>query len=126
MLNCLLVGLGGFIGAVMRYLIGLLPLKNPDGFPLATFIVNVVGALAIGCIALAVSKYANLDQRLILFLKVGICGGFTTFSTFSLEAFGLLEKGRLITGAVYITASLAGCILGVWLGMTLSKYAAGE
>ena len=126
MLNCLLVGLGGFIGAVMRYLIGLLPLKNPDGFPLATFIVNVVGALAIGCIALAVSKYANLDQRLILFLKVGICGGFTTFSTFSLEAFGLLEKGRFIMGAVYITASLAGCILGVWLGMTLSKYAAGK
>ena len=114
MLNCLFVGLGGFIGAVMRYLVGLLPLKNPDGFPLATFIVNVVGALAIGCIALAVSKYANLDQRLILFLKVGICGGFTTFSTFSLETAQLIKNGSIGVAVLYVVLSI---LLGVTAAM---------
>lgn len=111
MLNCLFVGLGGFVGAALRYLVGLLPLKNPDGFPLATFIVNVVGALAIGCIALAVSKYANLDQRLILFLKVGICGGFTTFSTFSLETAQLIKNGSIGIAVLYV-------VLSVMLGIT--------
>lgn len=114
MLNCLFVGLGGFIGAVMRYLVGLIPLKNPEGFPLATFIVNVAGALAIGCIAFAASKYANLDQKLILFLKVGICGGFTTFSTFSLETAQLIKNGSIGIAVLYVALSV---LLGVAAAM---------
>ena len=86
MLNCVIVGLGGFIGAVLRYLIGFIPIKNPDSFPINTFIINILGALIIGIIAFTAAKNQNLDAKLILFLKVGICGGFTTFFIFSPHA----------------------------------------
>ena len=84
-MNCLAVGLGGFVGAVCRYLLGLIPLRNGHGFPVTTMIVNVLGAFAIGCIVGLVAKHTDLDPRVVLFLKTGICGGFTTFSTFALE-----------------------------------------
>lgn len=89
MLNCIFVGLGGFVGSILRYLVGLIPIKNPSDFPINTFLINVFGSLAIGVIACLAAKNSNLDSRLILFLKVGICGGFTTFSTFSLETASL-------------------------------------
>ena len=73
MLNCIFVGLGGFVGSILRYLVGLIPIKNPSGFPINTFLINVFGSLAIGVIACLAAKNSNLDSRLILFLKVGIC-----------------------------------------------------
>lgn len=106
MLNCLAVGLGGFIGAVIRYLIGLIPIKNPSSFPVNTFIINIAGAFAIGCIAYAMSKNQNIDSRLILFLKVGICGGFTTFSTFSLETAELIKSGSVLIAVIYVVLSV--------------------
>ena len=72
MLNCIFVGLGGFVGSILRYLVGLIPIKNPSGFPINTFLINVFGSLAIGVIACLAAKNSNLDSRLILFLKVGI------------------------------------------------------
>ena len=84
MLDFIFVGLGGFLGAVLRYVLTLIPTKNPQPFPVITLLINVIGSLCIGLIALWMSKNSNLDSRLILFLKVGICGGFTTFSTFAL------------------------------------------
>lgn len=69
MLNCLFVGIGGFIGAVLRYLIGLVSIKNPTGFPVNTFLINAFGALAIGIIAALAAKNDNLDPCLILLLK---------------------------------------------------------
>ena len=83
MINCLFVGLGGFIGAVCRYLIGLLPVQSESGFPYKTFLINVAGAFLIGCIATYAGKHPSVNPQLVLFLKVGICGGFTTFSTFA-------------------------------------------
>ena len=121
MLNCLAVGLGGFIGAVIRYLMGLIPIKNPASFPVNTFIINIAGAFAIGCIAYAMSKNQNIDSRLILFLKVGICGGFTTFSTFSLETLTLFENGKAFAGSIYGILSLVLCVAGVWLGQYWAK-----
>lgn len=106
MLNCLAVGLGGFIGAVIRYLISLIPIKNPYSFPINTFIINIAGAFAIGCIAYAMSKNQNIDSRLILFLKVGICGGFTTFSTFSLETAELIKNGSVLIAVIYVVLSV--------------------
>ena len=85
MINCLFVGLGGFIGAVCRYLIGLLPVQSESGFPYKTFLINVAGAFLIGCIATYAGKHPAVNPQLVLFLKVGICGGFTTFSTFAFE-----------------------------------------
>ena len=121
MLNCLLVGLGGFIGAVLRYLISLMPIKNPESFPINTFIINIVGAFAIGCIAFAVSKNENIDPKLLLFLKVGICGGFTTFSTFSLETAELIKSGSVITALIYVFASVILSVLAVMLPQLVLK-----
>ncbi|MCM1284895.1 MAG: fluoride efflux transporter CrcB [Acetobacter sp.] len=113
MLNCVLVGFGGFIGAVLRYLVSLIPIKNPVSFPVNTFIINIAGAFAIGCIAFAVSKNENIDPKLLLFLKVGICGGFTTFSTFSLETAELLNGGSVVSAVVYVLASVVLSVLAV-------------
>ena len=115
MLNCLLVGLGGFIGAVLRYLISLIPIKNPESFPINTFIINIIGAFAIGCIAFAVSKNENIDPKLLLFLRVGICGGFTTFSTFSLETAELIQGGSVLTAVIYVIFSIVVGVLAVML-----------
>ena len=87
MLNCLFVGIGGFIGSVCRYLIGLIPVSENTEFPIKTLCVNVIGSFLIGLIAFSVQGGKNIDPRMVLLLKVGICGGFTTFSTFSTIAF---------------------------------------
>ena len=121
MLNCIMVGFGGFIGAVIRYLMGLIPIKNPTSFPINTLIVNALGALAIGFIALAMAKYENIDSRLILFLKVGICGGFTTFSTFSFETAELIKSGSIITAVLYVTLSIVLGVLAVMLPQHIVK-----
>lgn len=121
MLNCLLVGLGGFIGAVLRYLISLIPIKNPESFPINTFIINIIGAFAIGCIVFAVSKNENIDLKLLLFLKVGICGGFTTFSTFSLETAELIKGDSVLTAVIYVIASIVVGILAVMLPSLVLK-----
>lgn len=106
MIECLFVGIGGFIGSVCRYLIGLIPVSSSNGFPVKTLVINVAGAFAIGLIAAAVTKNAAIDQRLILLLKTGICGGFTTFSTFALEVTDLIRAGSFITAAAYIALSI--------------------
>ncbi|MGN0516304.1 fluoride efflux transporter CrcB [Eubacterium sp.] len=115
MLNCIIVGLGGFVGAVLRYLIGLMPIKNPDAFPINTFIINIAGAFAIGCIALVATKNTDIDPKVLLFLKVGICGGFTTFSTFSLETAELIKSGSVVTAVVYVILSIVIGVLAVML-----------
>ena len=85
MINCLLVGMGGFIGSVCRYLLGLLPVENCQGFSVKSLIINVTGAFVIGIVAAAAAKNTSLDPGLVLLLKVGISGGFTTFSTIAYE-----------------------------------------
>ena len=119
MLNgCLAVALGGGLGAAGRYLLSLAPF--PAGFPLATLLTNFLGAVAIGAIA-ALAERSALPASAVLFLKTGVCGGFTTFSTFSLEAMELLEKGRWAAGGGYVAASLALCLSGVLLGRALVR-----
>jgi len=106
MINTLLVGLGGAIGAMARYGIALLPLKEPYAFPLKTFIVNIIGCFAIGCIVALSIRTQNLSPRAILFLKTGICGGFTTYSTFALETTSLLKTDNYGIATAYIVLSL--------------------
>ena len=85
-LNCVFVGLGGLVGSVLRYLVSLVPLRHASGFPLVTLGINVLGAFVLGLIMALAGRNAAIDPRTLLFLKVGVCGGFTTFSTFALEA----------------------------------------
>ena len=117
--NCLYIGLGGALGAVFRYLFGLLPFRHSSGFPLTTFIVNVLGAFCIGLIVALAAKNMITDPHVILFLKTGICGGFTTFSTFSLESSQLLKDGRAPVGMLYIAVSVVLCIAAVMLAQLL-------
>ena len=105
-MNLLAVGLGGAIGAVCRYLLGQVIPKLGSGFPLGTFAVNLIGCFAIGLIVGIAGRHGNLDPRLVLFLQTGVCGGFTTFSTFSLETLALIEDGRFAVGVLYIALSV--------------------
>ena len=110
MIECIAVGLGGFIGAVCRYLIGLAPVREGMDFPVKTFVINIIGSFAIGIIAAAAARSGIADSRLVLFLKVGICGGFTTFSSFALETGDLIQNGNPGTAFLYVILSI---ILGV-------------
>ena len=107
------MGLGGALGAVFRYLMCLVP--NKGDFPFMTLAVNITGAFLIGVIA-GTAGAKNISPNLVLFLKTGVCGGFTTFSTFSLETLTLIQKGRTPLAVLYAAASLFGCLLGVKLG----------
>ena len=119
LINCLAVGAGGFIGSVFRYLVGLIPFLNKSEIPFQTLAVNVIGAVMIGMIVQVAESYGNLNGPWLLFLKLGLCGGFTTFSTFSLEALGLLQSGRALMFGIYVVASLVLCIGGVFAGKML-------
>lgn len=111
------VGLGGALGAMLRYMLSTVTVRTD--FPLMTFLTNLVGAFLIGCIVGIAESEENISSNLILFLKTGFCGGFTTFSTFSLETVMLLEQKHYGTGAFYAALSLILCIAGVWLGRAL-------
>lgn len=112
----IVVGLGGALGAMGRYSISLLPVKT--SFPWLTLITNLAGAFLIGCIV-GISAEKAWPEKWTLFWKTGVCGGFTTFSTFSLEAWNLLENGKTIQVGAYILLSVLLCLLGVGLGRAL-------
>ena len=119
MLNCCVVGAGGFVGAVLRYLLGLLPLKTD--LPIKTFAVNMIGCFAIGVIAAAAARPLADHPRLVMFLKVGICGGFTTFSSFALETENMISAGRYAAAAIYALASAVFGTAAVFCGQLLIK-----
>lgn len=124
MVAALCVGAGGFIGAVARYLLGLLPYEGD--FPLVTFLINFVGAVVIGAVfELATGREGGLPDNLVLFLKTGFCGGFTTFSTFSLETLSLMDDGKWAIAGAYAFGSLVACVAGVVAGKLLVRAALG-
>ena len=108
MLNCLFVGLGGFIGAVCRYLAGLIPVGSEGGFPIKTLAINVIGALLLGLIAALAVRSKTANPYVVLMLKVGVCGGFTTFSTFAFETAGLLQNGSVWLAVLLSVAAVLG------------------
>ncbi len=112
------VAAGGALGAVLRYTVSLVPFRG--GFPAATFLVNVIGAFVLGLISGLVIDN-DISHTAELFMKTGMCGGFTTFSTFSLEAVTLIEGGKIYLGLIYIAVSLIGSLLGVILGLKLGR-----
>ncbi len=116
MIECIVVGTGGFIGAVFRYLIGLVPLKEGYLFPIKTFTINIMGSFIIGIVAALAMKLEFLNPRIILFLKVGICGGFTTFSSFALETADLMKEGKIYLAVIYTVLSAVFGVLAVFAG----------
>ena len=122
-MDCLAVAAGGAIGAVCRFLIGKLPIGSNEGFPVKTFIVNIVGCFLIGLAAALALKQLADSPRLVLFLKVGICGGFTTFSSFALETGGLIEKGSYIAASAYVILSVVVGVLALFAAEFIAERA---
>lgn len=120
MIDCIAVGIGGFIGAICRYLIGMIPLKEGCTFPIKTFLINIAGSFLIGIIAALAMKTDPLDSRTVLFLKVGLCGGFTTFSSFALETADLMKDGKIHLAALYSVLSVTFGVLAVFAGQGIA------
>lgn len=116
-MNVLLVGCGGFLGAVLRYLISCGIGKLFSGrFPLATLLINIAGCFLIGFVT---AVFIN-NKRAALFFATGILGGFTTFSTFSLETLQLWQNGDTLLAALNIFLSMIFGLLGVVAGKKLA------
>ncbi|WP_422056686.1 fluoride efflux transporter CrcB [Sphingomonas sp.] len=120
-----LVMLGGAVGAGARHLVGraALGIWGP-GFPIGTLAVNVFGGLAMGLLAGWLATRASGDEALRYLLGVGVLGGFTTFSAFSLETVLMIERGALVTALLYILASVALSIGALFAGLQVSRMVA--
>jgi CrcB protein len=120
-----LVMLGGAIGAGARHLVGraALALWGP-GFPVGTLAVNVIGGLAMGLLAGWLATRASGDEALRYLLGVGVLGGFTTFSAFSLETVMMIERGNFTTALFYILASVVLAIGALFAGLQVSRMVA--
>lgn len=121
MIECIIVGAGGFVGAVCRYLIGMIPLKEGCAFPIKTLMINIVGSFMIGIVAALASETDFLNPRTVLFLKVGICGGFTTFSSFALESTDLIKSGKMQLAVIYTILSIILGVLAVFAGQGIIR-----
>jgi CrcB protein len=120
--NILLVGLGGGIGSIIRYLCQRwFALNYPHHFPWGTFAVNITGCLLIGILwGLSFKSFAE-NEHWKLFLMTGLCGGFTTFSAFTLEGIGLLKEQKLGLFFSYVAGSVILGLLATYAGMKLSR-----
>jgi CrcB protein len=120
----LIIGIGSALGGVARYGLGLLAVSawGPE-FPWGTIIINVAGSFIIGFFA----TITGPEGRLLVgtaarqFVMIGFCGGFTTFSSFSLETVSLLSSGRLLAAGANAGLSVIVCLFAVWLGHTLAQ-----
>lgn len=120
--NILLVALGGAIGSVCRYLVGVWTLRQfGPAFPWGTLTVNVIGSFAIGFLAELIIRRFDMSTDLRLLIITGILGGFTTFSAFSLDVISLFERGATTAGAAYLVASVAISLGAVFAGLALGR-----
>lgn len=120
--SIMVVGFGGFLGTVARFLISRYFQDNiSTTFPWSTFIINIIGSLLIGLIYGFSEKGGFLNAEIRLFLTVGFCGGFTTFSTFSNDAFLLLRQEEWFRFACYTSFSFFLGLLAVYAGRIITK-----
>ena len=118
----LAVAMGGAVGSVARYLVGVGSTRLFGvGFPWGTLMINIAGSFLIGVLVELFALKWDLPQTVRVFLTVGICGGFTTFSTFSLDAYVLIERGELWPAAAYMIGSVALSIGGLIAGLHLVR-----
>ena len=124
--DILLVGLGGFAGALARYAAGGCILHQTLGakFPWSTFAVNVSGCLLMGLLSGLAERLDWFSPQTRLLLLTGLLGGFTTFSAFSLETVYLLRRGEVWTAGLYAAASVIVCVAAVWAGLKATAWLA--
>ena len=122
--NLLLVMLGGAIGSGARHLVGRATLAwfGPD-YPWGTLSVNLIGGMAMGLLVGTLSRTGGSEQVRLL-LAVGVLGGFTTFSAFSLDTIVMIERGQMLAASGYVLASVIGSIAALAVGLSLTRAAA--
>ena len=120
--NLILVGTGGFLGSILRYASNQMMQKFFETtHPIGTFTVNIVGSLIIGIVLGLFQKGDILSGNWKMFLAVGFCGGFTTFSSFALENLEMLQASQFFISAIYIGGSLIFGLAAVYLGFNIVK-----
>lgn len=118
--NYLLIGLGGALGSIARYVMSLLTKKYLNSyFPISTFMTNMIGCFLIGLLIAYFQK--NNNDGLKLLLITGFCGGFTTFSSFAAENLELIHNNQTSIALVYIFGSILISVLAVWAGIMIMK-----
>lgn len=118
----LLVGLGGGIGSIFRFLTSHFTAKYLSAtFPIATFTANIIGCFLIGLLIGILGQNIQENNSLKLLLITGFCGGYTTFSAFASENISLLQTNNYLSVVLYIGASIFIGLLAVWVGMTITK-----
>ncbi len=122
--DCLLVGMGGFFGAIGRYCVTTWVHPRSKGFPLGTLVVNVVGSLALGFLAALVAQRVLASAHWRLAVMVGFLGAFTTFSAFSYETVGLWQDGRWAALFANVGLNVAVCVGAAALGVLAARWVA--
>lgn len=118
----LLVAAGGALGAIARFwFAATMTVLTGPAFPWGTLIINIVGSFTIGVLSnyARVGAIPHIPREVAVFTMVGICGGFTTFSSFSLQTLDLARGGKLFHAGAYIVSSVVLCLTFVWLGAKL-------
>ncbi|CAN7152193.1 fluoride efflux transporter CrcB [Phenylobacterium sp. LjRoot225] len=123
MLNYLFVGLGGGLGAIARYAVGSQVTRTfGTGWPYGTFVINIVGGLCMGLLIATLAHRGGADQeRWRLLMGVGVLGGFTTFSAFSLEIALMIERRQLFSAALYAAGSVGLSVVALFGGMLIAR-----
>ena len=117
-----IVGFGGAVGSMLRYGVQKIFQVQPAAtFPTGTLLVNIAGCFLIGILWSMVSRSLSWNEEMKLLLMTGFCGGFTTFSAFTLEGIGLLKENRTVLFVVYLTASVVGGLLATFIGIRIVK-----
>ena len=115
------VFIGGGLGSVLRFLVNKIEIISENNFPYSTFTSNFLGCFILGLVLGYFIKNENPNSILFLFLTVGLCGGFTTFSSFSNESLQLIQNGEILTFLAYLFSSLVVGILSVYGGAIIIK-----
>jgi|SRR4026208_853861 len=120
--NFLIVGLGGGAGSMLRYAIQkIFNVHSAAVFPTGTLLVNIAGCFLIGILWGMVSRSLTWNEEMKLLLMTGFCGGFTTFSAFTLEGIGLLKENKTALFIIYLTSSVIGGLLATFIGIRIAK-----
>jgi len=119
----ILVGFGGAIGSILRYLSGWFASKYFQGsFPISTLVINILGSLLIGVFIGVLAKFYPENHPLKFLLIIGFCGGFTTFSSFAVENYNLFQNQQQFSAYIYIITSVILTISAVGIGNYLTKF----
>jgi CrcB protein len=118
----MLVAVGGALGSMLRYGVGRWAIvAMGPGFPFGTFAVNIIGGFLMGLLAGWLARFGDGGEDLRLLLGVGVLGGFTTFSAFSLEVYNMITRAEVALASAYAVSSVAGSVLAVLAGVWLMR-----